>query len=52
MLKYKMICPKCGKRVFDISDKPSNPLTIELKCPNCRNIVQVSCKEKMFINEK
>lgn len=50
MLKYKMICPKCGKRAFDVSDKPLKSIIVELKCPNCHNIVQINFKEQ--INEK
>ena len=44
MLKYKMKCPKCGKRAFDISGLPTVPLIVELKCPNCHNIVKIPSK--------
>lgn len=43
MLKYQMKCPTCKKRAFDISALPNVPLVVELKCPNCKNIVRVSC---------
>lgn len=43
MLKYKMKCLKCGKRAFDISGLPTVPLIVELKCPNCHNIVKIPC---------
>ena len=43
MLKYQMKCPTCKKRAFDISKLLDIPLVIELKCPNCKNIVRVSC---------
>lgn len=43
MLKYKMKCPACHKRAFDISALSDIPLVIELKCPHCKNIVRVPC---------
>jgi transcription elongation factor Elf1 len=42
-LRYKMRCPMCGKRAFDISEMPADTVIIELKCPNCRNIVEIQC---------
>lgn len=46
---YKMKYPKCGKRAFDISAISEVPIIVELKCPNCRNIVKVPCTPKMCI---
>ena len=52
MLKYKMKCPKCEKRAFDISAISNVPVIVELKCPNCRNIVKIPCTSQMCITEK
>lgn len=38
-------CPVCGKRACDVSDIPKEELYIELKCPNCNNIVKILCDE-------
>lgn len=44
MLKHKMKCPKCSKRVFDIGGVVQKvPVIVELKCPHCRNIVMIVC---------
>ena len=42
-MKQKMKCPLCNKRAFDISSFPKEELKIELKCPNCHNLVVVPC---------
>lgn len=37
-------CPKCGKRACDIKvENETNNLNfyVELKCPNCKNIVKI-----------
>jgi len=39
--EYKAACPVCGKRVFDLSDLPSTPVRVRLKCPHCRKIVKI-----------
>lgn len=44
----KLMCPICRKRACDVSDFPGNKFYIELKCPNCKNIVQIVCNEKAF----
>lgn len=36
-------CPCCGKRACDISDIPKEKIYIEMKCPQCRNIVRIWC---------
>lgn len=40
-MKEKINCPVCRKRAFDISSAVKGEIWIELKCPHCRNIVQV-----------
>lgn len=52
MLKHKIQCPKCGKRAFDISALPQETIVVELKCPNCQNIVRVPCTKQMCIDAK
>lgn len=37
-----MKCPRCEKRAFDVSNRASNPLAIQLKCPHCKNIVTIN----------
>lgn len=47
MLKYKMKCPKCRKRVFDIGGIMQEvPIVLELKCPHCKSIVRIVCSGK------
>ena len=41
-MKEKINCPICGKRAFDICSSVRGEVWIELKCPHCRNIVQIS----------
>lgn len=40
-MKEKVNCPVCRKRAFDIRATVKGAVWIELKCPHCRNIVQV-----------
>lgn len=40
-MKEKINCPVCQKRAFDIRSHAKGAIWIELKCPHCRNIVQV-----------
>ena len=40
-MKEKINCPVCRKRAFDIRSCAKWAVFIELKCPHCRNIVQV-----------
>lgn len=40
-MKEKVNCPVCRKRAFDICATVKGAVWIELKCPHCRNIVQV-----------
>jgi hypothetical protein len=47
-LEYMASCPVCQKRVFDISALPDKQLTVRLKCPHCRKIVQVPCGMSML----
>jgi len=42
---FHMRCPFCKKRVFDISAFPKENIEIELKCPQCNQIVLVPCNE-------
>jgi len=35
------LCPECGRRVFDVHGQPSSLICIRLKCPHCRNIVNI-----------
>lgn len=36
----RLKCPVCGKRAADID--ANGTVEIELKCPNCRNIVKLN----------
>ena len=36
----RLKCPVCGKRAADID--ASGNVNLELKCPNCRNIVKLN----------
>jgi len=40
-MKEKINCPVCRKRAFDIRAHVKGAIWIELKCPHCRNIVQI-----------
>ncbi|MFP3153392.1 hypothetical protein LQZ18_02990 [Lachnospiraceae bacterium ZAX-1] len=46
MSKVKMRCPVCGKRVFDISKLPREPIIVATKCPQCKNFVDVPCTQE------
>lgn len=39
----QLICPICGKRACDISSFPKENMSIEIKCPNCHNLVRIPC---------
>ena len=39
-------CPRCGKRACDISDIPKEKIFIEMKCPQCHNIVRIWCNKE------
>ncbi|MGN0161360.1 MAG: hypothetical protein ACI4AQ_08240 [Lachnospiraceae bacterium] len=44
MISEKNYCPLCKKRIFDFGatqETMNISFFIELKCPNCRNIVRV-----------
>jgi hypothetical protein len=51
LVKKKMICPLCEKRVFDVSKLCDQQVEIELKCPNCNKVVKVPCLEKLNMKE-
>ena len=36
-----MRCPRCQKRAFDVTGNAGQPVSIQLKCPHCKNIVTV-----------
>ena len=42
---YMTSCPMCEKRVFDVYDPLDKPTRIEIKCPRCRNIVDIPISE-------
>ena len=45
MFEYMASCPLCERRVFDVSDIPGVPVHVRLKCPHCKNFVEVPiCK--------
>jgi len=50
-MKEKINCPICRKRAFDICSSAKGEVWIELKCPHCRNIVQI-CHRFMIPPEK
>ena len=39
MIKIKVSCPKCGKRVMDKTENAKG--VIEIKCPHCKSIVNI-----------
>ena len=39
-------CPRCEKRACDISDIPKEKIFIEMKCPQCHNIVRIWCNKE------
>lgn len=39
-MREKMKCPCCTKRALDIIKAPDDVI-IEMKCPHCRNIVEI-----------
>lgn len=58
-MKEKIHCPLCRKRAFDFYSSSNGEIWVELKCPHCRNIVQVRCqictsqkdkKEELILN--
>ena len=36
-----MSCPRCQKRAIDVTGNAGQPVSIQLKCPHCKNIVTV-----------
>lgn len=55
MVPCKMQCPRCGKRACDISANNSIEnldFYIELKCPNCKNIVKIQYYKNISIIKK
>ena len=50
-MKEKMKCPMCGKRAFDIEPLPREQIEVELKCPNCRKFVRVSCVKESCLED-
>ena len=36
----KQICPRCSKRILDVSDSPGASVIITLKCRHCNNVVK------------
>ena len=39
MIRVKVSCPKCGKRVMDKIDGAKG--VIEIKCPHCKSVVKI-----------
>ena len=39
MIKIKVSCPKCGKRVMDKTENAK--CTVEIKCPHCKSVVKI-----------
>lgn len=42
-----MSCPRCQKRAFDVIGNAGQPMSIQLKCPHCKNIVTVDLPTEM-----
>lgn len=42
-----MSCPCCQKRAFDVIGNAGQPMSIQLKCPHCKNIVTVDLPTEM-----
>jgi hypothetical protein len=42
---YMTPCPVCEWRVFDVFNPPDKQTRIEIKCPNCRNVVDIPIYE-------
>ncbi|HCG62345.1 MAG TPA: hypothetical protein DIW48_00675 [Sphaerochaeta sp.] len=47
-------CPKCGKRAFDTTGfhQVNQPIVIRLKCPQCRQFVDVPIARDMCLPMK
>lgn len=43
---HQMRCPKCGKRLMDISKLLNEDIAASLKCLNCKNIVRINLEKK------
>ncbi|MBQ7960119.1 MAG: hypothetical protein IJ285_02775 [Clostridia bacterium] len=44
----KMVkCPNCKKRVFDVQSAPQGSVEVQLKCPHCKNIVNISVDNRI-----
>lgn len=43
-MKSTIKCPTCRRRIFDTTD--SSNAVIDIKCPHCKQIVQVELKSK------
>jgi len=39
--EHKIACPICDKRVFDLTDFPTDNVSLRMKCPHCRKIIHV-----------
>ena len=42
-----MSCPRCQKRAFDVIGNAGQSMSIQLKCPHCKNIVTVDLPTEM-----
>lgn len=40
-----MKCPKCGKRACDVSRFLLEDFSISMKCPHCKNIVEIKASK-------
>jgi endogenous inhibitor of DNA gyrase (YacG/DUF329 family) len=49
-LEYLVRCPRCDRRVFDISELPPNLIRVRLKCPHCHKIVEIPCAAYLLSN--
>lgn len=45
-------CPKCGKRACDISDFLNSEFIISIKCPQCKNFVEIKPTKKFEYRKK
>ena len=39
MIRVKVSCPKCGKRVMDKIEGAKG--VVEIKCPHCKSVVKI-----------
>ena len=47
MIRIKVSCPKCGRRVMDKTENAKG--IIEIKCPECHNTVKINLSYRISL---